>query len=108
MFDTLLARTDPPLVGIEMDVYWVTKAGSDPIWYLRHHPHRFPMLHLKDATAAPERRMVDVGAGTIDWTTSSPSPATRARATPSWSTTSPPIRSPQRARVHSYLSRLSY
>ncbi|HEX5970655.1 MAG TPA: sugar phosphate isomerase/epimerase [Gemmatimonadaceae bacterium] len=67
MFDTLLERTDPKLVGIEMDVYWVTKGGSDPSWYLRHYPGRFPMLHLKDATAAPERRMVDVGAGTIDW-----------------------------------------
>ena len=67
MFDTLLERTDPKLVGIEMDVYWVTKGGSDPMWYLRHYPHRFPMLHLKDATAAPERKMVDVGAGTIDF-----------------------------------------
>lgn len=69
LFDTLLARTDPSLVGIEMDVYWVTKGGADPVWYLRNHPGRFPMLHLKDATAAPERRMVDVGAGTIDFTT---------------------------------------
>ena len=66
-FDTLLTRTDPALVDLEMDVYWVTKAGADPMWYLRHHAGRFPMLHLKDATAAPERRMVDVGAGTIDW-----------------------------------------
>ena len=66
-FDTLLLRTDPALVDFEMDVYWVTKAGVDPMWYLRHHAGRFPMLHLKDATAAPERRMVDVGAGTIDW-----------------------------------------
>jgi len=66
-YDTLLARTDPALVDMEMDVYWVTKAGFDPMWYLRHHAGRFPMLHLKDATAAPERRMADVGAGTIDW-----------------------------------------
>jgi sugar phosphate isomerase/epimerase len=66
-FDTLLMRTDPRLVDFEMDVYWVTKGGADPMWYLRHHAGRFPMLHLKDATAAPERRMVDVGAGTIDW-----------------------------------------
>ena len=68
-FDTLLMRTDPALVDLEMDVYWVTKAGVDPMWYLRHHAGRFPMLHLKDATAAPERRMTDVGAGTIDWAT---------------------------------------
>ena len=66
-FDTLLMRTDPAFVDFEMDVYWVTKAGADPMWYLRHHAGRFPMLHLKDATTAPERRMVDVGAGTIDF-----------------------------------------
>jgi len=66
-FDTLLMRTDPRLVDFEMDVFWVTKGGADPMWYLRHHAGRFPMLHLKDATAAPERRMVDVGAGTIDF-----------------------------------------
>jgi sugar phosphate isomerase/epimerase len=67
LFDTLLARTDPALVDLEMDVYWVTKAGADPVALLRQHPRRFPMLHLKDATTAPERKMVDVGAGTIDW-----------------------------------------
>ena len=66
-YDQLLARTDPQLVGFEMDVYWVTKAGSDPIALMAKHPGRFPLLHLKDATAAPERRMADVGSGTIDW-----------------------------------------
>jgi len=67
LFDTLLARTDPALVDLEMDVYWVTHGGADPLAIIRSHPGRFPLLHLKDATAAPERRMVDVGAGTIDF-----------------------------------------
>jgi sugar phosphate isomerase/epimerase len=66
--DLLLARTDPQLVSFEMDVYWVTKAGGDPLALLAKYPGRFPLLHLKDASAAPERRMVDVGSGTIDWT----------------------------------------
>lgn len=68
LFDVLLARTDSHTVGFEMDVYWVTKAGADPMAYLRDHAGRFAMLHLKDATAAPERRMTDVGRGTIDFT----------------------------------------
>jgi sugar phosphate isomerase/epimerase len=67
LFDTLLSRTDPALVDLEMDVYWVTKASADALAIIRKHPGRFPLLHLKDATAAPERRMVDVGAGTIDF-----------------------------------------
>jgi sugar phosphate isomerase/epimerase len=65
--DTLLTRTDPALVSFEMDVYWVTKAGSDPLALMAKYPGRFPLLHLKDATPAPERRMADVGGGTIDW-----------------------------------------
>ena len=67
LFNTLLARTDPALVDLEMDIYWVTKAGADPLAIIGAHPDRFPLLHVKDATAAPERRMVDVGAGVIDF-----------------------------------------
>jgi sugar phosphate isomerase/epimerase len=69
LFDALLTGTDPSLVDFEMDVYWVTRAGYDPLQLMAKYPGRFPLLHLKDATAAPERRMVDVGAGTIDYRT---------------------------------------
>jgi sugar phosphate isomerase/epimerase len=65
--DLLLARTDPQLVSFEMDVYWVTKAGADPLALMAKYPGRFPLLHIKDATAAPERGIADVGSGTIDW-----------------------------------------
>jgi sugar phosphate isomerase/epimerase len=65
--DMLLARTDPKHVGYEMDVYWVTKGGGDPIALMKKYPGRFPLLHLKDATAAPEQKITDVGSGTIDW-----------------------------------------
>jgi sugar phosphate isomerase/epimerase len=66
-FERLLATTEPARVDFEMDVYWVSKAGADPLAYLRRFRGRFPLLHLKDATAAPERRMTDVGRGTIDF-----------------------------------------
>jgi sugar phosphate isomerase/epimerase len=65
--DLLLAETDPALVQFEMDIYWVTRAGGDPIEYIRRHPTRFSMLHAKDSAGAPEHRMVDVGAGAIDF-----------------------------------------
>ena len=68
-YDLLLAGTDASHVAFEMDVYWVVKAGGDPLAYLARHPGRFAMLHAKDATAAPERRMADVGSGTIDFRT---------------------------------------
>lgn len=66
-FDVLLAATDPALVSFEMDVYWVTRAGGDPLAYIRQHPTRFTMLHVKDSAGPPNHAMVDVGAGTIDF-----------------------------------------
>jgi sugar phosphate isomerase/epimerase len=69
ILDSLVSRTDPSMVDFEMDVYWVTKAGGDPLALMAKYPGRFPLLHLKDASPAPERKIVDVGTGTIDFTT---------------------------------------
>lgn len=66
-YEVLLERADPALVGLELDFYWATKAGHDPLALVRGHPGRFPLVHVKDASPAPERRQVDVGAGTIDF-----------------------------------------
>ena len=66
-FDLLLAQTDPALVKIEMDLYWITIAGGDPFRYFARYPGRFPMVHVKDLKRGAEHPMVDVGAGDIDW-----------------------------------------
>ncbi len=66
-YEVLLERADPALVGLELDLFWATKAGHDPLGLVRDHPGRFPLVHVKDASPAPERRQVDVGAGTIDF-----------------------------------------
>jgi sugar phosphate isomerase/epimerase len=66
-YDTLLARTDPTLVSFELDVYWVYKAGYDPIRYFERFPGRFSLCHLKDSTPAPEKAFGDVGSGVIDF-----------------------------------------
>ncbi len=63
--DVLCENTDPHLVQIEMDLYWIIAAGGDPLAFFRRWPHRVPMVHVKDRTA--DGRMVDVGAGAIDW-----------------------------------------
>jgi sugar phosphate isomerase/epimerase len=65
--ELLLRETDPSRVGFEMDVYWVTKAGQDPVSLMARFPGRFHMLHLKDATPKPEQRFTEVGHGTINW-----------------------------------------
>ncbi|MEP6573473.1 MAG: sugar phosphate isomerase/epimerase [Gemmatimonadota bacterium] len=66
-YDVLLASTDPALVRMEMDLYWITKAGYKPETYFAKYPGRFPMVHVKDSAGPPENRMVDVGQGRIDW-----------------------------------------
>ena len=65
--EVLLSKTDPALVDFEMDIYWIVKGGGDPFDFIARHPKRFPLMHVKDATAAPERKMMDVGSGTIDF-----------------------------------------
>ena len=66
-FDVLLAETDPSLVSFEMDIYWVVRAGRDPLEYLTRFPTRFSMFHAKDSAGPPRHTMVDVGQGTIDF-----------------------------------------
>ena len=64
-FDLLLARTDPELVAIELDLFWIIHGGGDPLAYFEAHPGRFRLCHVKDRTA--DGSMVDVGAGEIDF-----------------------------------------
>lgn len=66
-YDILLGDTDPALVDFQMDLYWMIKAGGEPLAYFTSHPGRFRSVHVKDATPAPELAMRDVGAGSIDW-----------------------------------------
>jgi sugar phosphate isomerase/epimerase len=66
-YDILLGDTDPNLVKMELDLYWATKAGQDPVKIFEAHPGRFPLWHLKDMDATPEHSFTEVGHGTIDF-----------------------------------------
>ena len=75
--DMLLATTDPKLVQLEMDCYWVLRAGKDPVDYLKRYPGRIPILHIKDMkpdltptlsiTEGGGDGFTEVGRGWIDW-----------------------------------------
>lgn len=65
--ELLLSETDPALVDFEMDVYWVTQGGGDPLALINKFPGRFKLLHAKDASGPPDQKMRDVGSGVIDW-----------------------------------------
>ena len=46
-FDVLLPLLDSS-VGIELDLYWITKGGKSAVEYLKKYPGRYPVLHVKD------------------------------------------------------------
>lgn len=66
-YDILLERTDPELVTMELDFFWVAEAGKDPLAIFESAPGRFTSCHIKDRNEAGE--MVSVGDGVIDFKT---------------------------------------
>lgn len=75
-YDILLKETDPNLVFYEMDCYWITQAGLDPVQMLNRLGRRVRMLHIKDRKPGfpPSNDMnqssahfTEVGAGGINW-----------------------------------------
>lgn len=74
--DILLEATDPELMKIELDVFWTSVAGLDPAEWIRTHPGRASLVHLKDkASTAPTQfaegvapeNFKEVGSGVIDF-----------------------------------------
>lgn len=63
--DYLLENCNPELVNFQMDLYWVTKAGADPLVYFDKYPGRFKIWHVKDMDE--QGRFSPVGKGTIDF-----------------------------------------
>jgi len=68
-YDTILAKTDPTLVSMEMDIYWVVRAGHDPIAIFKKHPGRFAMVHIKDMDKTKPELNTEIGSGSIDFKT---------------------------------------
>ena len=77
LLDTLLEETDPALVGLEADVFWVKRGGGDPVALFERYPGRIPLTHLKDMVKgletnaptgkAPDDADVVLGTGQIDF-----------------------------------------
>ncbi len=52
---------------MELDLYWVNKAGKDPIALFKQHPGRFPLFHMKDMDNTANKAFTEVGNGVIDF-----------------------------------------
>ncbi|GEO24273.1 sugar phosphate isomerase [Alicyclobacillus acidoterrestris] len=66
MLDTLFAKTDAKRVQAELDLYWIHRAGADPVAYINKYAGRLDLLHMKDASAA-DGSFAEVGQGVLDW-----------------------------------------
>ncbi|HEX3681180.1 MAG TPA: TIM barrel protein [Bryobacteraceae bacterium] len=71
----LMSNTQKDLVSLEMDIFWVSVAGNDPVALLKTYSGRVKLLHLKDKAKGiktqynenvPKSAFKEVGSGTID------------------------------------------
>jgi sugar phosphate isomerase/epimerase len=66
IYDFILENSSPDLVKMELDLYWISKAGLDPLIYFEKYPKRFPLWHVKDMKAGT-KDFAEIGNGTIDF-----------------------------------------
>lgn len=66
-YDILVGATDPDLVKLELDLFWVQYGGVDAVELTRKLGSRAPLLHVKDMAAGEERADTPVGTGILPW-----------------------------------------
>lgn len=73
-YDIFLKEMDADLITMELDMYWATKAGQDPVEMFKKYPGRFQLFHFKDMAekSAPfytvdKDDITSVGVGLIDF-----------------------------------------
>ena len=77
VLDTLMSKFDRALVKLELDVFWVSVTGADPVALLQKHSGRVALVHLKDKAAdtpvvTEESKVAatsfkEVGSGSLDF-----------------------------------------
>jgi sugar phosphate isomerase/epimerase len=66
-YDVLLKNTDPALVHMEMDIFWVVRAGQDPVKIFEAHPGRYALCHIKDRDITNTNINTEIGKGSINF-----------------------------------------
>ena len=65
-YDAFIARLDPSVVRLQLDVGNMVIGGGDPLAYLQKYPDRYWSFHLKDVV--PDRsKDTALGQGTVDF-----------------------------------------
>ena len=65
---TLIKKLDPSIF-MEIDTYWITHGGGDPVQWIELCKGRIPCVHLKDMaiTGKREQLMAEVGEGNLNF-----------------------------------------
>ncbi|MBP3317371.1 MAG: sugar phosphate isomerase/epimerase [Alistipes sp.] len=58
-WEYMIENTNPENVFFQMDVYWTTKGGKNPVDYLKKYPERIKMLHIKDDMVIGDSGKID-------------------------------------------------
>jgi len=66
-YDLFYESVDRDLVHTEIDTYWIRHANEDPVAYLKKFAGHIQVVHFKDMGRGPDRPMVPVGEGILDW-----------------------------------------
>jgi sugar phosphate isomerase/epimerase len=64
IWDVLVAEL-PPAVELELDVYWLSVGGRDPVTEIRAARDRVRLLHMKDRAPGPQPRDAPAGTGIL-------------------------------------------
>ncbi|MNO23126.1 Inosose dehydratase [compost metagenome] len=67
-FETIFTGVTEDLLQIELDTYWVHRAGVEPAKLIKQYAGRIPIIHLKDMIVHEDRtaETVELGKGEID------------------------------------------
>jgi sugar phosphate isomerase/epimerase len=75
-WEILMSEMDPA-IQLELDIFWATEAGQDPLALMTQYRERIRLIHIKDripSTAvsfvpddAATARCTEAGSGSIDW-----------------------------------------
>ncbi|MFA6087801.1 sugar phosphate isomerase/epimerase family protein [Mucilaginibacter sp.] len=69
LFDMLLNNTNTEQLDFELDIYWVVRAGEDPLKLFKKYPGRFKLIHIKDMDKTNPALNTEIGTGSIDYKT---------------------------------------
>lgn len=66
--DFIFSEVDSDVLKAQLDTYFITAMGKDPVAYLRRYSGRVPLLHVKELGTVDGREdTVEVGQGVLDW-----------------------------------------